>query len=103
MARKSMNVRGVMRMERQKGLRWMREARRHYREAEENLRQVRAYIRSRDEVTAEDRALLRDARALVRDTRDRMIYMEGVVMGQASMENVVSRRMIAVEFDPFGH
>ena len=103
MARKSMKIRDVMRAERQKGLRWMREARRHYREAEENLRQVRAYIRSRDEVTAEERALLRDARALVRDTRDRMIYMEGVVMGQASMENVVAHRMIAVEFDPFGH
>lgn len=102
MKRKNNKIRGVITAQKNKAWKGLREARDHHRRAVETEREVKAYLRKQKKRSRDDRALLRDAEQLVRDTRDREIYMEGVVMGMAILDRAISQRLIAEEMDPFG-
>ena len=73
---------------------WYENAKKAVLESEQNLEAAKSYIESKGKAaTKEDRALYEDAKALVREAREELIFFDGVKKGIDAVANILRKRM----------
>lgn len=97
-----LNVRSIMKKEREVIRRFLRGAEEQHRMAQDSLREIRAYVKGREKPSGEDRALLREAEQLVRETREQLVYYRGALAGMSALESAILKHLIVLNGDPFG-
>ena len=95
-------IKGVMRRERAEIVRFIREAEELVDEARRTRDEIHDYLKRKEHPTGEDRALLRDATKLVKETEERLIHLRGALAGASAMESVILKYLIVQNLDPFG-
>ena len=95
-------IKGAMRRERVEIRKYIQDAEARYDEAVQARDEIHDYLKRQENPTKEDRALLRDATKLVKETEERLIYMRGVLAGASAMETVILKYLIVQNLDPFG-